>query len=53
MLCDEREVGGSGVGGRFKKEGIYVDIADSLCCVADTNATLYSNYPIKKILKWK
>ena len=44
MLCDELEGwnGGSGVGGRFKREGIYFVMSDSdLCsCTAETNTSL-------------
>jgi len=40
---------------KSKKEGIYIYIhiyiADSLCCMAETNMTLYSNYDPIKILK--
>ena len=50
MLCDELEGWDGGVGGRFMKEGVYVcmcvcvcvfiHIADSLCCIAETNIML-------------
>ena len=50
-LCDDLdEWHGQGAGGgRFKREGIHMHIADSLCCSAEANTTLESNYtPIKK-----
>ena len=28
------------VEGRFKREGIYIYIGDSLCCTAETNTAL-------------
>ena len=43
MLCGDRDGWGGGVvGGRPKREGIYVHIhvADSLRCTAETNTTL-------------
>ena len=41
-----------GVGGKSKKEEVYIHIADSLHCTAETNTTLYSNYtPIVIIIK--
>ena len=44
---------GVGVGGSFKREGIYVYIiADSLHCTAETNSTLYSNYTLIKKIDW-
>ena len=39
MLCDDLEAGQNGeMGGKSKKEGtyIYIHIADSLCCTAET-----------------
>ena len=42
------------MGGRFKRDGIYVYIltADSCCCTAETNTTLQSNYlPIQNLKK--
>ena len=32
------------VGGQSKKEEVYVHVADSLHCTAETNTTLYNNY---------
>ena len=29
-----------GVGKRFKREGIYIFMAESYCCTAETNMTL-------------
>ena len=42
-----------GVGGREALEGrdICIHRADSYCCTAEINTTLYSNYPPIKILK--
>ena len=43
MLCDDLGGwdGGRGVGGRSKRGGdIYIHIADSLRCTAETNTTL-------------
>ena len=45
-------------GGRFNREGIYIYIyiyiSDLHCCMAENNATLYSNFPpIKKEKKKK
>ena len=38
-------MGKRGEGRRLKREGnISILIADSLCCKAETNTTLYSNY---------
>ena len=41
MLCDDLGGWDGGVGGRLKREGmyiyIYIRIADSLCCTAETN----------------
>ena len=31
---------GSGVGGRFMREGIYILMANSCYCMAETNTTL-------------
>ena len=55
MLCDHLE-GWDREGGREAQERGYGDIcihiADSLCCVAETNAPLQSNYtPIKTFKK--
>ena len=41
--------------GKKSKKGAYIctDIADSLCCTAETDTTLQSNYiPIKKNLSF-
>ena len=49
MLCDNLE-GGIGRGGREVQEGgdICMLMADSCCCMAETDATLLCNYlPIK------
>ena len=45
MLCDNLE-GWDGEGGREAQEGggICIHIPDSLCCTAETNITLESNY---------
>ena len=42
LKFDQERVGRIGVGGRFKREGTYIHthIADSLCCMAETNTTL-------------
>ena len=41
MLCvDLVRWDGGGVGERFKREGIGIHVAASLCCIAETNATL-------------
>ena len=41
MLCGDLD-GWDGAEGREVQEGgdIYIDVADSLCCIAETNATL-------------
>ena len=40
---------GEGMGKRSEREVICIRIADSLCCIAEVNTTLQSNYmPIKK-----
>ena len=41
MLCDDLE-GWEGSEGREVQEAgdIYINVADSLCCTAETNATL-------------
>ena len=49
VLCDDLE--GWDGGGRDAEEGgdICIHIADALCCTAETNTTLQSNYtPILK-----
>ena len=46
MLCNSRE-GGDGVGvGQEVREGGYISlpVADSCCCMAEVNTTLYSNH---------
>ena len=45
LKCEGRD---KGVGGRFKREGIYVYglTADSRCCTAETNPTLQTSYPL-------
>ena len=62
MLCDDLEgYDGGGLGGRLKREGIYMYIymhthvhtVDSLCCTAETQKhnfvkQLYSNKIVKK-----
>ena len=46
MLCGDLD------GKEIQKRGeIYIYIADSLCCMAETNMTLYSNYDPIKLLK--
>ena len=40
VLCEDLEGWDVGVGGRLKREGIYVVIADSYCCTAKINKTL-------------
>ena len=45
MLC------GDLTGREIKNEGIYMYIADSLCCAAETNTKLKSNYTPIKFLK--
>ena len=43
---------GKEMGGTFKREGTYILVADSCCCMEETNTTLQSNYPpIKSKLK--
>ena len=44
MICDNLD-GWGGHGGREVHEGVdtCLDVADSLCCTAKTNTTLYSN----------
>ena len=37
-----------GMGGRLKREDIYVYLWHSPCCTAETSTTLYSNYPPSK-----
>ena len=52
MLCDNLK-GWDGVrGGREFQDGgdIYIYMADSCCCLAETNAILQSNYPPIKLL---
>lgn len=51
MPCDNRDGQHLGAGGRLKRQGIYVHaVADLLCCIAETNRTLQSNYfPILKL----
>ena len=45
-LCDYLE-GWVGGGREVQEEGdVYICIADSLCCTAETNSTLKSNYII-------
>ena len=47
VLCDNLEVW-DGLGGtREVQEGgdICIPVADSRCCIGETNTTLYSNYP--------
>ena len=39
MLCGDLEGCGGGVGGRSKREGMYVYTTDSLCYTAETNPT--------------
>ena len=37
------------MGGRSKREGIFIRIGDSLCCTPESSITLQSNYtPIRK-----
>ena len=46
MTQRSRMVGEREVEGRFKWGGdIYIFMADSCCCTAETNTTLPSNYP--------
>ena len=42
LKLDQEGVGRMGVGGRSKREETYIHthIADSLCCMAETNTTL-------------
>ena len=50
-LCDDLEGWNGGYGGKEAPEGgdVCTCIADSLCCTAETNTTLQSNYiPLKK-----
>ena len=44
--CLENPMNGMkrGVGGKSKKEEVYIHIVDSLHCTAETNTTLNSNY---------
>ena len=54
MLCDNPEGwGGVGRGRKVEeKRDIYITIADSCCCMAETNTAWESNYPpIKKKIK--
>ena len=45
MLCDDLDEWEWGVGGRPKREGIYIHITVSLCCTVETNIVkqLYPN----------
>ena len=58
MLCDDLGVWDR-EGGREAQEGgnmrnICIHTADSLCCTAETNTTLYTNYtPIKIYIYFK
>ena len=53
MLCDLE-----GAMGEWEGGDICIVIADSLCCIAETDTTLYDNYtPIKnkttRVLGWR
>ena len=37
---------GCGCGGQLTREGVCIYIVDSLCCTAETNITLQSNYTL-------
>lgn len=39
------------VRGRPKREGIYVNIYDSLCCIAETNKIVNQVFPNKKLFR--
>ena len=50
MLCDDLEGWDVVGGGREVQEGgnMWIPMADSRCCMAETNTALYSNYPSVK-----
>ena len=48
-LCDDLEGWNAGGGGRSKRKGVCIHIAESLHCTAEMNVTLQSNdIPIKE-----
>lgn len=45
MLCDDQEGGMEGAGKEAEEGGdVCTHVADSLCCAAETNTPLQSNY---------
>ena len=49
MICDDLEGWNVGGGGEAQGGDIYILIADSLCCTAETNTIMQNDYtPVRE-----